>query len=116
MFANRKTCLRDDFELTLAMRAFAQKEGWGGERVLLEGKRFAAHYRGHGIPSNNWQALWEKWVLNEIKFDARGSPGRRGHVDHTLRQAASFARAFERDQQQEENQCRTQSPRLIPLR
>jgi hypothetical protein len=79
--ATAKHPFPEQFMLTAAMKEWA-KENAAHVNIEQQTKKFAAHWRGDGKWMSDWNACWEKWMLNaegwllekypELQHDSNG--------------------------------------------
>jgi len=72
-YADRKTRLPANFQLTVADHEYAQRHGWDAERRNREFERFCDHALSAGRIQVDWHASWRKWVTSPYgKVNANG--------------------------------------------
>ena len=71
----QKTPLPETFDVSAEMEQWAKTEVPGVD-VVLETKKFRAHYKSHKSQRDDWVAAWQKWILQALEFKSRAPTGK----------------------------------------
>jgi hypothetical protein len=71
-----ETELPDGFELTEERLEYALSKGWTLERAKDGFEAFAGYHRARGTLFREWNAAWQNWVRNGIRFDRQRGAAR----------------------------------------
>lgn len=62
----------DDFELTVALVAFAERIGLSLGRLDFETGKFLDHHRARGSTFRDWTAAWRTWMRRAVEYGDSG--------------------------------------------